>query len=183
MCQERKRMAKKSKAGIEISIDSVVTKTSGKRAVTRAVSESGILEEIAEFVIKSIRDRNNPSTGKNFKQLRDVTINWRGEMEKYNPTHPDYAQAKSNLTLSGEFIDSIKAKLIKSRLSVFVRPTGSHPGYFGANGLPTRKKQPKNIDIAKGQAEMGRNILKMTDKMKKQIIEIVKRRLEEEFNN
>lgn len=169
----------KSKAGITINVKDKKLAKSIQKSLNDFIKDK-MLGKIANKVINMIRDERSPAGG-GFKELEDVTVDWRLRMEQYNPTHDEYFAGRSNLTFSGEFIDSIKAKIVKKDNSVFIAPTGKHPGYFGANGIPTRKGQPRNIDIAKGQKEMGRNILEMTKTLKKEIIREVKKEFKKQY--
>lgn len=159
-----------------ISIKLQLTKALEKKrkAVKKAISETDILEKIAELIIDSLRE-------KKFKALKPSTIAWRKKIAKTNPTHPKYAPQRSNLTLSGELIDSIEPSIIKRELTVILSYEGIHPGYFTASGGVTPKKAKANIDIARGQREGGRDILKLTKKIENEVIRLVKNRLKAEF--
>ncbi len=153
-----------------VKIDSKVAADKIRKSLKQRIIDSGVLEAIANHVIKQIR-------AKNFTALKDTTIEWRRRIASTNPTHPKYSAQKSNLTLTGEFLDSIVSEIIKKDLLVKIYPTGEHPGYFTKKGSVTPKKAVSNQEILERQLSLGRNPLKITGTVRREIIEIIKKKL------
>jgi hypothetical protein len=169
-------MAKRAKRdGITIDINIGSFSKSTQKNFNNFIKNE-MLGKIADMIMKSIR-------AKKFIALRPSTIAWRRRIAKTNPTHTRYSPARSNLTLSGEFIDSLSSKINKGRNEVFIGLTGNHPGYFGVNGLPTRSDQPSMSDIAKSQRELGRDLFKVNKSLKSDIIRELRKQFKKRYGN
>jgi len=175
---------------ITIKIESFpdIAKIAHRKAL-KAVRDRGLFEEITEGIIKDIRKGTNIATGHRLKALKRPTSDdprtWRirrKELAQFNTTHKSYGPNKSNLTFTGEFVNSIKGKIILGRSEIEIKPTGRHAPYRDASGKVTRKTRPRNIDIAEGQAAQGRNVLQITKKRKKLILKKVIKALKAFFS-
>lgn len=106
------------------------------------------LVEISEITIDQIvgftQSGKSVSTNSNFPHLAESTIENRKRVAKLNQPDPLYSPNKSNLTLTGQLMKSIKATIFPSKGTVEVSPKGSHPGYKTSTG---RTKSEDNADI------------------------------------
>lgn len=102
--------------------------------LTRIISDKGLLTDIGNTVIQDIkretRRGRNGETGEKFKPLSKSWKKTRGEIESRAPeiTHPAFSKNRSNLTLSGQLLDSLKIVLI-SKASVVINFVGTHTAY------------------------------------------------------
>jgi hypothetical protein len=135
------------------------------------------LEEIGNKTVKIIygvtRTGKNPKTGENILPLNKSTIERRKKVAETNQTTNVFSPSRSNLSLIGALLDSIKAFPNVSEQKVEIYPTGKHPGYVQKNGKKT--KGSDNADIMRGQRDMGRDILGLSKFYNRQILTLVKR--------
>lgn len=123
----------------------------GVRAMVRRIfeetrSDTGLLKEIGEITSDQVRgftrSGTSVATGKSFPPLKPSTIKNREYLAKYNSTHSAYSPSKSNLTLTGELLDSVQtSKVFKG--SVTVEPKGTHKPY------KTKTGKGKSVENAK----------------------------------
>ena len=77
--------------------------------IGRAIKRSGFEETLTKEIVKEVRDNGvKPS-------LASSTIKQRKYLSKHNSTHPQYSASKSNMTLTGQLLDSLKSKYISSK--------------------------------------------------------------------
>jgi hypothetical protein len=139
-------------------------------------------DEAAALAIKKIKGetrlRRFIEDGSNQPPLSPSWIERRGELAKVNPTGVSYGTAKSNLTLTGQLLESLKR--IPSRFSVIIQAMGDRQPYRNKDGS-TAKSTPSNSQLAKYLAERGRFFIgfdqKLKDQIKKKIKEHIRRNL------
>ena len=131
---------------------------SQKLKVSRAIAKSNFKDDLRDELVKEIRKNGIEP------KLEESTIKNRKWLAKNNPTHPDFSLRKSNLTVTGKFLDSMLSKFIASKLRIiFDFPSTKHPKYLinpNKKGKP-RKSSAKSSsmkDIARGQKDLGREI-------------------------
>lgn len=152
-----------------------------KQRIAEAVSKSNVEEIIADDLKQSVREGINPKTGRPYRRLKQSTIDQRRRLSKTNPTHSKYSPSKSNLTFTGQLVDSVFAKItaLKTRINITIGVKGRHTGYKNLNG--TRGKNVKNEVIAKGLADQNRPLVGISKKklseMANKIVKIVKANL------
>lgn len=143
-------------------------------------------DEIQEGIVgdlkKEIKSGKSPATGKNFRKLKDSTIESRRRRSKYNKTDASFSPSTSALTFTGQLVDSIKAKIkvgAKS-LNITIEPTGKRTSYKNKDGTNTKKSAKiGNKRLAKIHADGGgklpkRDLLGFTKKKEKEIVKIIK---------
>lgn len=124
--------------------------------IDRAIDATPLKNEVGEFAAERIRleaRRKRPlnNTG-TFKDLKDLTIQQREYLEKYNATHPTYKKSRSNLTLTGQFLDSISFEIVPRGIELFFK--GPRKGY--RTGPKSRQKRPPtNAQLAEYLADIG----------------------------
>lgn len=78
--------------------------------IARAIKQSDYQSELQEEAISEIRTNGIKP------DLKPSTIKNRKYLAKFNTTHKDYRAEKSNLTLTGELLNSLRVKFITSKL-------------------------------------------------------------------
>lgn len=153
--------------------------------INRALKSSSLLKEIADGLIEDIQSGESPKTGKPFPRLADSTIENRRRLARTNQTDKNYSPKKSNLTLTGQLVRSIKAKINLTRGELIIEPTGSRRPYRGVN---KRLKQSvrTNKELATIHANGGRNlpkrdIIRFSKKRVREIVRLIRARLKDEF--
>ena len=88
------------------------SKVSGrvKLQIGRAIKKSNAEEEVTEVLVEEIRKNGIKP------DLKISTINKRKQDARHNITHSSYRAGKSNLTFSGQLLDSLRSIFIVSKL-------------------------------------------------------------------
>jgi len=135
------------------------------------------IQEIADRAVTIItgvtRSGKSPIDGSRIKPLQPKTVDRRKDLSKSNSTSDVFSPKRSNLNLVGAFLKSIKAELDTDKQRIIIEPKGNHPGYVTKSGA--RTKSVKNKDILKGQRDMGREFLGLSEKWRKQLTQMMKR--------
>ena len=161
-------MAKKPKTKVDLSAIKEKLK-----AVRGKLKEEKIGQEVINDLVTGIRENSiNWKTGKKFQDLSDVTPRGRRYLAKYNKTHKDYSEDKPNLTITGKFLDSIKAKIavFKSAITWSIDVSGTHPGYKTGG---KRTGRIKNKELRNHLASIDRDPLGLSKKVRKAIGKLV----------
>lgn len=109
------------------------------------------------------------------RPLKDITPGWkevRRDIADLNDTHPAFRPDKSQLTITGQLLDAIYYKISKTKSTVKIDVLESNRApYFRriAGEIIWDVTEKTNRDIAKEQAEAGRQILQL-DKEAQEII-------------
>jgi len=138
----------------------------------QAIKRSGVMESIAEDVIKVSKKAKRKGLTKKWSEYRD-------KLAAKNSTDPEYGSGKSNLTFTGGLLNSIKAKFVVGKFLIRLEPTGTHSLYkrLTKRKTKTKRKRSKNQDIALGQEKMGRPVIIITDKTIKKYSKWIRQRV------
>ena len=129
-----------------------------KLRIGSALARAKFNETIQEETIKEARK------GGLKPNLDSSTIRARRRLENYNSTHSDYSAGRSNLTFTGELLDSIRVKFIASKLSfVYEALKTKHKKYSGKKGKSKAKGSISNRELLEIQNET-RPILQVFDR-------------------
>jgi hypothetical protein len=149
-----------------------------KRKILKLVQQSNFKDELRNDLINETRDAGVEP------QLKDSSVKHRRYLAKNNKTHEKYQAEKSNLTLTGKFLDSMKSFFILSKGQfVFEFPKKKHPPYLKNNGKPIKGKRASMSDIYQYQAEKGRDIAQAFEreeflrKISKKLVDAIKKLL------
>lgn len=108
----------------------------------KVLSSDAFLKEVGQFAVERIAYQARTSKPTNdsasFPSLKASTIKSRKQIAKHNPTHQAYEPARSNLTITGQFLNSLKYALVKAGV-IKIGFEGMHNGYALANGGRTEK--------------------------------------------
>lgn len=112
-----------------------------------------MLDEVGEFISDRVRYQARVSKPFNatggFPNLKESTIKNRRSIARYNSTHDTYEESRSNLTITGQLLDSIKHTIVGvGKLVIGV--TGTHHGYKKKSGGRT---PPLKMDKLKSYLE------------------------------
>ena len=142
-----------------------------KKDVESILSSEALKTAIGEFSVERLRYQarlGKPlNASESLPNLQPSTVKTRAYLAKYNSTHPTYATARSNLTLTGELLDSLSySDLGDFKLKISFK--GEHSRYKSRNGY--FGKAIKNQTIAGYLAKLGFFIFDETLNTKKQFI-------------
>lgn len=108
-----------------------------RTAAKEILSSPALKKEIGEFAVERLKYQAR--TGKpfnetdNFPSLKESTIRHRKYLARHNTTHETYGASRSNLTITGELLDSLRWRDEGDTL-VKVEFSGMHKPYVGAKG-------------------------------------------------
>lgn len=136
-----------------------------------------ICEIIEEDTKQTIREGKNPNTPNSarIRKIKKTTADRRRALARNNNTHTHFSPSRSNLTFTGELIDSLRCtmKQAGNHIVITLGAHGKHKRYTGVNG----KKFGKQIDnqkIFEYQKEMLRDVIGIRGPAKKQVIKLIK---------
>jgi hypothetical protein len=94
-------------------------------------SDQALLSEIGDTIIKDIKfyakQGKNPKTGSKFRALTDEWKKRRGQISETTATDPSFSKNRSNLTLSGQLLNSMASDIRASKLYIIFE--GIHKAY------------------------------------------------------
>jgi len=127
-----------------------------EKAVNEIISDQELKTAVGEFAIQRLKYQariSRPITAsKTLPKLKTSTIKNRAYLAKYNATHPAFELTRSNLTITGALIDSLKYAFgAKGVINFFF--AGDHPRYLGKSGYIG--KVVKNSQLAEWLAKRG----------------------------
>lgn len=102
-----------------------------KAQIQAALSNDKILKEMGEVIVlntkATARKGKNPTTLEKYPPLKASTIKSRMYREKSVATSEFYRAKRSNMTFTGQLIDSIKFEIVRAgnRLRLFIKASGS----------------------------------------------------------
>lgn len=128
-----------------------------QKILVGAISSTKGLKEIEKNVVSTFRS-GKLLDGSSIKSLKRSTVEQRKRLARSNRTGKGYSASKSNLTLTGRFLESFKSsvELGRDKVLYIIRPTGVHKGYKNRDG--STGKGVSNQVIAESQKRMGRDI-------------------------
>lgn len=123
-----------------------------KAKIARSISQSNYPQILQAEIVKEIRD------GGIKPELAASTVKTRKYLQNYNSLDAAFSPEKSNLTITGQLLNALRAKFVGSRL-VFVIDslTRKHSRYKTATNKG-KAKLPSLKDIFVWQAQAGRDI-------------------------
>lgn len=156
-------------AKVEIS-QNLKTFLMGLKASPKALKDSELfwVDRIKRFTWSgrslATGDRFKPLSGP-YKKWRKKVLSKSTQWARTNKVGQFFSPNKSNLTLTGQLINSLKGRSNFRTQRITVKPTGSR-----SDGL-------KNEEVAGDVAKNGRPFLGLDEKGRQRIIQIVKRDL------
>jgi hypothetical protein len=163
---------------VKVNKESIVRSQQGfEDLIDRVLSGKTMLNEIGDNIVNDItvqtRLGKSTVTGKPFKALKDSTIAQRKNIAKHNTVHPSFSPARSNLTITGQLIDSMRRKVSKGLIEVFFEGTHKPYNTAGKKKKSGKQKPVTNEELAGYMAEKGRPFVGVRPKLKERIARIV----------
>lgn len=132
-------------------------------------------DDAAELAINKIKGETRLQrfieTGNKQPALSAEWVKRKKELAQNNPKGLSYGHSKTNLTVTGQLLESLKR--VQSRYSVIIRAIGDRTPYKNKDGS-TAKSTPSNSQLAKYLAEKGRLFIGYNEKLKIQIVKKIK---------
>jgi hypothetical protein len=122
-----------------------------KSKINRAIAESGFAEELRKSITQEARD------GGIKPDLSPSTIKSRKYLSAFNETHPSYQADKSNLTLTGQLLDSLRGKYVATKLRFNINPLKKKHKKYSTGGK-SKSKAASIAQIFEWQADLGRSL-------------------------
>jgi hypothetical protein len=120
-----------------------------KTQVGRAIKQSGFERDLLGDVIEEIRENGIEP------ELRPATIKRRERLATVNPTDSAYSSGKSNLTFTGQLLNSLRVKFQVSKLVFNFTSIGKHRPYKLIRKKKTSASaRVSNSEIFRGQEEL-----------------------------
>lgn len=117
-----------------------------------AISNPRLLEEVAEFTVNRIetetRKGKSMVTDSRLEPLSPSTKRRRARLGKLNQTHRSFRSGVSQLTFTGELLESITAKIFPRKRLIKFDFSGMHSRIIGLRGKPIGDRI-SNKDLAK----------------------------------
>lgn len=159
-------------------------------SVLKASQDRTMLSELGSFsvdrIVSTTKSGRSLVTNARLLPLKKLTIKirkwWK---EKGKPTGRLFSPRRSNLTLTGQMLDAVQARVneAQSKVSIFVAPTSrpiKGPALRGRD-----EDRLTNEQVARKVAQAGRPFMGMDATGKRRMVEIVKRkvrdRIKQEF--
>ena len=159
-------------------IDEAIRRT--KLKITAGIQSEGLLKDIGEFLVKNIkgsaRTGKETESQKGFDDLEKSTIKNRDYLSRYNKTSSFYRRDKSNLTFSGQLLDSLKYKTNLRKGTVTVAPSGTRSPYRRKDGKAIKGQANTNTEVAR-HVSGSRPFMGTSKEMKQSILVLVRREL------
>lgn len=136
------------------------------KRLEKVLDTDKLKDEMIEIAIKQIqgqtRSGNDLASGGKQASLAPSTVEQREYLAKHNTTHPSYKKARSNLTLTGQLLDSLVGQKFRGFIKIVLK--GTRKPYRKGS----RKSRTNNFVAAKLK-EQGRQFLGKSPLMTKQI--------------
>ena len=167
-----------------------------KKSFNHIIQSESLIKEIADTIIKDIQfqTRRGKSlvTGDKLKPLSESWIKFRERFIEKGSPHPAASPKRSNLTLSGQLLDSMQYKNIgKGKIKFYF--DGVHKSYkvpylqyyerkikgkkqivnTGRSGIRTVGEEINNSDLAKYVEEQGRPFFGIRPQIEKRVVRLI----------
>jgi hypothetical protein len=160
-------------ASVKVSMKGLVNKI---KQLEDVLDSNQLKNQMGIIAVKNIKAEtrlgNDLKNETKQASLAPSTIENRKYLEKFNSTGRNYQTNRSNLTLSGQLIESLKFEPVKGGISVFIPNETRMPYTYGNGG---KSKPLTNSQLATYLKEMGREFLGLNDRIKKLLSTEVKR--------
>jgi len=138
------------------------------------LEDKKFLKKVGNVVVKDIKAQARLGELK-LPALANSTRRSRDYLAQFNTTSRFYAVDKSNVTFTGQLIDSIKSKIVDGK--IVISPTGSREPYITASGV--FKVGPDNKEVGSFLKKKGFEFLVVTketkDKVSTQVLRQIRR--------
>lgn len=136
-------------AKVKVDFDSQAAARKLLKKFDRLTESKRLLDEVGEATVDRIRfeaRRGKPlNSSRRFPRLKDLTVQTRKRLEKFNSTHPSYAAGKSNTTFSGQLLDALEFDIRGGAVIVEVEDSKRTP-YQTGPGSKSKSITNKEVD-------------------------------------
>lgn len=148
---------------------------------TKAVADEKLANRMKNKILLEIKKNSTLPSG---AQVKDVSFAWkkyRSNLSSVNRTSKYFGQNKSNMTFTGQFLDSFVAflKLAGRAVKFEMFVIGTHKGYNLLEG--DKSNDVLNKDIALGFIARGDDYRQVSPQVKQDLAKMVKARILKEF--
>jgi hypothetical protein len=156
-----------------------------RNSLTKVLNSPAMAKELGEVIISDIQFQTRKSS---FKPLTEDWIKERKQIAKATPTHQAYSPRRSNLTLTGQLLDSLKLVSYAAGKYLF-KFVGDHKPYkapyvtqfkrgksivnTGRSGLRTIGEPIKNEKLAEYVQDQGRKFVKIRKELTPRLQRII----------
>lgn len=182
--------------GISVKLDNksvARVEKSVRESFEKVINNQNLLKDIGTVVIKDIQFQTRKTRKGELKSLSDEWIDERKKIAKATATHPAYSARRSNLTLTGQLLDSLKIIYSKAG-EVIIEATGIHRPYKASylkswyrigqsgkrhlvkssnTGMRTIGESIENKKLAEYVADQGREFMKVREGLNRQLKNLV----------
>ena len=109
--------------------------------IGNAIKRSNFQDELADLTVEKIRKAN---------LVAGISSEWserRDKLATVNAVHPDYKLFKSNLTFTGQLLNSVVVKFVIKKLTFIYTAKGSHKPYVTRTTKSKTKKKSKGKSV------------------------------------
>lgn len=167
------------------------------RIAKKTLEDQKLRKEIGESLKRKMlglaRQGISPRSGKRFKELKSVTIAQRSRLKKYNRTAAVFSPTRSNLSLSGQLMKSVKVFVVPGKRTITIGPDNSERrGYKTSKQGKAKKPSINNEELGTihqfGSGRVpARPFLGINEDMEKaarrRIVRFLRRKLAEGFRS
>lgn len=146
------------------------TRKAVQTSLNRFIRGSGVLNDVANDYIEQVKIQGKDTqTDQPFKPLAQSTIARRRVLSRNNATDGKYSPARSNLTFTGQLVNSIKATIQVARGRITIEPKGVHKAY---RGIRVRRlgRNIQNKALAAHLEDQGRTLIGSSPKTQERIV-------------
>lgn len=161
-------------------------KSSIKKTFDNIKGNERMLLDIGEKTVELTKAFNRAGKSPNGNRHPSNSNRWeerKMELTKHNNPSEFYRPYLSNVTFTGQLLESIKLiKINRNDGSVTIDATGKHDPYKDMDGKPMKpKKELTNKKLVEYLADLGRNIFGINKQMENVINKIVRKYINEEI--
>lgn len=148
-----------------------------KEAFRKVIGSNQMLNEVGQLLVADVveqtrNEKSIPLGGREFKLLKEKWITRKDRLATVNNPDPNYQEGKSNLTFTGELLNSFKW-FIEGPGKILLKFDGVHKKYKTLSGGGGGEGS-LNEEIAKGLAERGRPFVGVRPVIRRRVKRIVK---------
>tara|TARA_R110000868_G_scaffold411278_2_gene702647 strand:+ start:450 stop:968 length:519 start_codon:yes stop_codon:yes gene_type:complete len=140
-------------------------------------------EKASEYAINQIQGKTRlQKSAKDNSSLQKISEKHKENKKriaKYNSTGKSYGSGKSNLTQTGQLLNSLKREKHKTQAQII--SDGDRVPYKTKNG--TVKKTPTNAELTKYLSDKGFKFIGLSEKMKKNIKKLIREEFFRKFKD
>lgn len=148
-----------------------------KEAFGKVINNNRMLDEVGQLLVSDVveqtrNEKSIPLGGKDLKLLKEKWITRKGRLATVNTPDANYQEGKSNLTFTGELLNSFKW-FIQGPGKILLKFDGTHKKYKNLSGGGGGSGS-SNEEIADGLASRGRPFVGVRPVIRRRVQRIVK---------